>query len=163
MIVHIPLYTNALQKYFYFHMYMYMSRCRNRTCEQFMYQVPELLLLDERKSYSSVLDVSPQVREIRAAKAHNTLHIPQATILRLKEGKIVDGVRRQYATFAGFKMSNDYPNNIALYKTAFAEHVVEVVYLEQFDVRLDTDTVVPLGRRFQTVCLMNICNTYFCA
>lgn len=108
-------------------------------------------MLAEKDAHSSALEVSPQAREIRAAKAHNTLHIPRATIIRLKDGKMVSGVRRQYVTFAGFKMSNDYPNNIALYKTALGEHDVEIVYLEQFDVRRDTDTVIPLGRRFHTV------------
>ena len=122
--------------------------------EEFVHQIPELRCLAEDRENASVLDVSGTEREMEGVKACGSLHIPQATMLRLRHGNTVDGVVRQYVVCAGFKMSNDYPNNIGFFQTGPAVDDVEIVYLEQFDRREPNNVVVPMGRRFRKA-LMN--------
>ena len=118
--------------------------------EEFVYHIPELRCLAEDRENASVLDVSGDEREKKATRLHNTLHIPDATVLRFRKGNKVNGVARQYVVCAGFRLSNDYPNNIGLFRTGARADEFEVVYIEHFD-RIQ-EVVVPMGRRFRTVC-----------
>ena len=124
---------------------------RNRTTEEFVHQIPELRCLAEDKESASVLDVCGAEMEKRAVETHQTLHIPRATLIRIRKGNRVNGLARQYVHCAGFRLSNDYPNNIGLFRTGHGADEVEVVYLENFDRLGPQGRLVPFGRRFHKV------------
>lgn len=125
--------------------------------EEYVHQIPELVCLAADKENASVLDVSGTDREKAAVKAHSSLHIPHATLLRLRRGNRVNGIVRQYALCAGFRLSNDYPNNIGLFQTGRGPSDFEVVYIERFERQEPNDLVVPLGRRFNLVRGLFVC------
>ena len=83
-------------------------------------------------------------------KRYQTLHVPDATVLRLRNGNRVGGIKRRYLHCFGFVVSNAFPNNIVQLRTG------EVIYVE--DLRTDErDNVVAIvGREFQTVSSCNL-------
>jgi hypothetical protein len=87
-------------------------------------------------------------REKQAVLECGSLHIPPTTLLSFRIGNTVDSIKRQYAEFAGFTLSNAFPNNVVELLTG------EIVYVEKFVVQSKTDTLYLVGRQFEEVLLL---------
>ena len=129
---------------------------RNRTAEAFYHEIPELRDWTAREE-EGILRAKPSELEERAARRYHTLHIPDATVLCLKNGNRVNGISRRYLHCRGFVVSNAFPNNVVQMKTG------EIVYVENFTNEERDGVVVLMGREFKTVSALlgALCNLLF--
>ena len=122
---------------------------RNRSCESFCYEIEQLKSITEDAAGNKdcLLDTPANEREVEAVKRFGHLHIPDSTVLHMKQGrKNVDGIKRVYLKCAGFQIRNIFPNNVVELVTG------EIVYVEAFDVIGSTGNIVMLlGRKFRKV------------
>jgi hypothetical protein len=84
-------------------------------------------------------------REKQAVRQAGSLHIPPATLLSFRIGNTVEKIKRHYVEFAGFTLSNAFPNNVVELLTG------EIVYVEKFVNHFPTDTLFLVGRKFEEV------------
>ena len=124
--------------------------CRNRTVEAYCYEIPELRDWSPRED-EGILRAKPLELEVRTVRRYQTLHIPDATVLRLKNGNRIKGISRRYLHCCGFVVSNAFPNNIVQLKTG------EIVYVESFANEERRGVVVMMGREFRSVSLLLLC------
>jgi hypothetical protein len=84
-------------------------------------------------------------REKEAVLLAGSLHIPSTTLLSFRIGNTVDKIKRHYVEFAGFTLSNAFPNNVVELLTG------EIVYVQKFVNHAPTDTLFLVGRQFEEV------------
>lgn len=85
-------------------------------------------------------------REIQAVKRARSLHIPPTTLLSFRIGNTVDTIKRHYVEFAGFTISNAFPNNVVELLTG------GIVYVKKVVTHSEADTLFLVGREFGEVC-----------
>lgn len=131
----------------------FFIQLRNRTCQAAIYEIPWIPPANSGKRRgwrkNTLLEASACKREEDAVVHHQTLHIPDATVLQVRPGKKTEGgFRSEYLTCAGFEISNVFPNNIVRLTNG------EVVFVESFNIHAKTDKVLIFGRPFEQVIII---------